>query len=174
MRISTKSILAGIAVLTAFVLSASLQAQPVTTKDQLVGSWQLVSFTATSGNQVSYPLGDHPGGYIGFSPARFWVMLVDSSRKAPAAAALTEAESVSLMKTSAAYTGRYDVDPAQTPDGIKVTIHVDAAANQALTGTNRVFFMRVDGNKLTLKSPSVLIPMTGAMSVVQLQFVRTD
>jgi hypothetical protein len=174
MRILTKSILAGIAVLTTIALSASSQAQPATAKDQLVGTWQLVSFTATAGDQVSYPLGEHPGGYIGFSPDRFWVMLVDSTRKAPAAAALTDAEAVSLMKTSAAYTGKYDVDPAQTPDGIKVTIHVDAAANQALTGTNRVFFMRLDGDKLTLKSPSVLIPMTGAMSVVRLQFVRTD
>ena len=119
------------------------------TKDKLVGTWQLVTFTATSGNQVSYPLGEHPGGYIGFSPARFWVMLVDSARKAPAAAALTDAEAVSLMKTSASYTGRYDVDPAQTPDGMKVTVHVDAASNQALTGTNRVFFMHVDGDKLT-------------------------
>jgi Lipocalin-like domain len=101
-------------------------------------------------------------------------MLVDSTRKAQAAAALTDAEAVSLMKTSAAYTGRYDVDPAQTPDGIKVTIHVDAAANQSLTGTNRVFFMRVDGDKLTLKSPAVFVPMTGLTSAVQLQFVRTD
>jgi hypothetical protein len=174
MRISTKSILAGITVLTAIVLSAPLRAQPAMATDQLVGTWQLESFTATSGSQVSYPLGEHPGGYIGFSPARFWVMLVDSTRKAPAAAALTDAEAVSLMKTSASYTGRYDTDPAQTPDGIKVTIHVDAAANQALTGTNRVFFMRVDGNKLTLKSPAVVVPMTGLTSVVQLQFVRTD
>jgi hypothetical protein len=174
MRILIAPASAAIVALMMMVLSVPLQAQPVTTKDQLVGTWQLVSFTATSGNQVSYPLGEHPGGYIGFSPARFWVMLVDSSRKAPAAAALTDAEAVSLMKTSASYTGRYDVDPAQTPDGIKVTIHVDAASNQALTGTNRVFFMRVDGDKLTLKSPAVVVPMTGLTSVVQLQFVRTD
>jgi hypothetical protein len=174
MRIPIPFASAAIVALTMMVLAVPLQAQPVTAKDQLVGTWQLVSFAATGGNQVSYPLGERPGGYIGFSPARFWVMLVDSTRKAPAAAALTDAEAVSLMKTSAAYTGRYDVDPAQTPDGIKVTIHVDAAANQSLTGTNRVFFMRVDGDKLTLKSPAVFVPMTGLTSAVQLQFVRTD
>jgi hypothetical protein len=44
---------------------------------------------------------------------------MDSTRKAPAAAALTDAEAVSLMKSHAAYTGKYDVDPAQTPDGTK-------------------------------------------------------
>jgi Lipocalin-like domain len=172
MRITTAPFLAAFAALAAIVLSVPLQAQM--TRDQLVGTWQLATFTATSGNQVSYPLGEHPGGYIGFSPARFWVMLVDSTRKAPAAAALTDAEAVSLMKTSASYTGRYDVDPAQTPDGMKVTIHVDAASNQTLTGTNRVFFMHVDGDKLTLKSPAVFVPMTGLTSAVQLHFVRTD
>ena len=101
-------------------------------------------------------------------------MLVDSARKRPAAAALTDAEAVSFMKTSASYTGRYDVDPAQTPDGMKVTIHVDAAANQALTGTDRVFFMRVDGDKLTLKSPAVFVPMTGSTNAVELHLVRTE
>jgi Lipocalin-like domain len=174
MRITTAPFLAALAALAAIVLSVPLHAQQVMTRDQLVGTWQLTTFTATSGNQVSYPLGEHPGGYIGFSPARFWVMLVDSARKATAAAALTDAEAVSLMKTSASYTGRYDVDPTQTPDGMKVVIHVDAASNQTLTGTNRVFFMHVDGDKLTLKSPAVFVPMTGLTSAVQLHFVRTD
>jgi hypothetical protein len=41
-------------------------------------------------------------------------MLIDSTRKAPAAAALTDAEAVSLMKSHVAYTAKYAVDPAQT------------------------------------------------------------
>ena len=70
--------------------------------------------------------------------------------KSSSGATLTDAEAISLMKSQVAYTGKYDVDPAQTPDGIKITIHVDAASNQALTGTNRVFYARVDGNKMSL------------------------
>jgi Lipocalin-like domain len=150
------------------------QAQQTTIKNHLVGTWQLVAFKATSGDKVSYPLGEQPGGSIGFSPARFWVMLVDTTRKAPASAALTDAEAISLMKSSASYTGKYDAEPTPTLDGIKVTIHVDAATNQALTGTDRIFFMRVDGGKLTLKSPAVVVPMTGAISVVELDFVKTE
>jgi hypothetical protein len=155
------------------VSAPSLAEQPMT-KDELACAWQLVSFKATAGDQVSYPLGEHPGGYVGFSPTRFWVMLVDSTRKAPVAAALTDAEAVSLMKSHAAYTGKYDVDPAQTPDGIKITIIVDAASNQALAGTNRVLYTRVDDNKLTLKSPAIVVPMSGLKSVVQLEFVKAD
>jgi hypothetical protein len=144
------------------------------TKEKLAGVWQLVSFKATAGDQVSYPLGEHPGGYVGISPTRYWVMLIDSTRKAPAAATLTDAESVSLMKSHVAYTGRYDVDPAQTPDGIKITIHVDAASNQALTGTNRVVYTRVDGNKMTQKSPALVVGTSGVTSVVQLEFVKAE
>jgi hypothetical protein len=87
---------------------------------------------------------------------------------------MTDAEAASFMKSSAAYTGKYVADPTPTPDGIKITIHVDAAANQALTGTDRVLFVRIDGDKLTLKSPAIVIPTTGQTGVVQLDFVKAD
>jgi hypothetical protein len=174
MRLSTRLIAAAIVALGTIVLAALAQAQTATTKDQLEGTWRLESFRATSGGKVSYPLGEKPGGFIGFASSRYWVVIVDSGRNAPAAAALADAEAGALMKSSIAYTGKFDVDPAQTPDGIKITIHVDAAVNQAITGTNRVFFLRVDGNKLSFKSPAVVVPTTGLTSVVQLELVKAD
>jgi hypothetical protein len=156
------------------VNSASLaQAQSAATKE-VVGTWRLVSAKSTSGNEVKNMFGEHPGGYIGFTASRFWVMLVDTDRKAPAGAVLTDSEALSMMKTSAAYTGKYDADQAPTSEGIKAVIHVDAAAQQALAGTDRVFFVRVEGNRLTLKSPSVFVPMTGLTSAVQLEFVKVE
>jgi Lipocalin-like domain len=171
-----KSFNMSICMATAAIMFAVLpaRAEENASKSQFAGAWLLKSFKATTGDQVNYPLGEHPGGYVGFSPTRFWVMLVDATRKAPAAAAMTDAEAASFMKSSAAYTGRYVADPIPTPDGIKITIHVDAAANQALTGTDRVLFVRVDGDKLTLKSPAIVIPTTGQTSVVQLDFVKAD
>jgi hypothetical protein len=154
--------------------SAQSEAQEMMTKQKLVGPWQLVSFKATAGDKVSYPLGEHPGGYIEITPARYWVMLIDPTRTSPAAATLTDAESISLMKSQVAYTGKYDVDPVQTPDGIKVTVHVDAAANQALAGTNRVLYHRVDGNKMTVKSPALVVGTSGITSVVQLEYVKAE
>jgi hypothetical protein len=170
------SILAAIAGLAMIVGSVPSRAQSQMTKDELIGTWQIVSFKATSGDQVSYPLGEHPNGYWGFSPTRLWVLLTSSARKAPAAAAFTDAEAVSLMKSHAAYSGKYDADPAQTPEGIKIAVHVDASSSQALTGTERVFFMRVVDRKLTAKSPSLLIPMSGLTltGILQLEFVKTD
>jgi hypothetical protein len=166
-------------VLTAVIVSGTIavlapsQAEEMT-KDQLLGTWQAVSFKTTTGDQVGYPLGQRPGGYLGFTEKRFWVMLVDTTRKAAAASAMTEAEASSQMKSHAAYSAKYEVDRAQTPDGIKVSVYPDAASNQALTGTTRVFYMLVDGNKLTLKSPGVVIPTTGQTSIVQLDLVKVD
>jgi hypothetical protein len=139
------------------------------TKNELLGTWQIVSFEAIAEDKVSYPLGERPTGYIGFSPDRFWVMLADSRRQPPLAATLTDAEAISLMRSSAAYTGKYEAVGGQSTDDIKVTTHVDAASNQALVGTDRVFFMRMDGEKLKLKSPAVVVP-NGSTSVVQLEF----
>ncbi len=144
------------------------------TKDQVVGTWQLVSFKATAGGQVSYPLGKRPGGYIGLTGERFWSLVLDSNRSAPAGAEMTEAEALALMKSNSAYTGKYDADPVQTPDGIKIVIHVDAAVAQAIAGTDRIFFVRVDGNKLTLKSPLVFVPPIGQTTTVELDFVRAS
>jgi hypothetical protein len=172
--LSTSALAAIIAFGTTIAGSAPSEAQEMMTKEKLVGPWQLASFKATAGDKVSYPLGEHPGGYIEITPTRYWVMLVDPTRKAPAAATLTDAESVSLMKSHVAYTGKYDVDPAQTSDGIKITIHVDAASNQALTGTNRVLYARVDGKKMTVKSPTLVVGTSGVTSVVELEYVKAE
>jgi Lipocalin-like domain len=162
------------AAIVTFGTIAASEAQEMMTKEKLVGPWQLVSFKATAGDKVNYPLGEHPGGYIEITPTRYWVMLIDPTRKSPAAATLTDAESMSLMKSHVAYTGKYDVDPAQTPDGIKITIHVDAASNQALTGRDRVLYARLDGHKMTVKSPALVVGTSGVTSVVQLEYVKAE
>ena len=87
MKILTTSALAAILSIAAPALS---QAQETMTKEKLVGPWQLVSFKATAGDKVSYPLGEHPGGYIEITPTRYWVMLVDPARKPPAATTPTD------------------------------------------------------------------------------------
>ena len=150
MKVSTSALAAIVAFGTIAGLAPS-EAQETMTKEKLAGPWRLVSFKATAGDKVSYPLGEHPVGYTEITPTRYWVMAIDPTRKAPAATTLTDAESILLMKSHVAYTGKYDVDPAQTPDGIKITIHVDAASNQALTGTNRVLYARLDANKMTVR-----------------------
>jgi hypothetical protein len=52
-----------------------------------------------------------------------------------------------MMKSHVGWTGKYTT-AEQTSDGIKVTAHVDAASSQAITGNDRVYFMRVEGQQI--------------------------
>jgi hypothetical protein len=155
------------------IASASYAQQPTTTKDQIVGTWRVQTLTATSGDKVTHPLGEQPTGYVTMTPERMWLLFVDATRKPPAAPTLTDAEAAEMMKTQVAWTGNYSTG-AQTADGIKVTAHVDTSSSQTITGHDRVYFMRVDGNKMTVKSPGVVVPMTGALSVVEFELLRSD
>ncbi len=167
-----KTLLAA-AALALFVTSMPIYARQLTTKQQLVGTWKVVTLKTTSGGKVSNPLGEHPAGYVSVTPTRIWLLFVDSTRKAPAAPTLTDAEAIAAMKSYVAWTGKY-VTTDQTTDGIKLTAHVDTASSEAINATDRVYFMRVDGNRLQMKSPGVIVPMTGALSIVEIELVKSD
>jgi hypothetical protein len=153
--------------------SGPSHAQQTITKDQLIGSWKVLNLKATSGDKVTYPLGEQVAGYVTITPTRFWLLFVDATRKAPAAPALTDAEAIAMMKTQVAWTGKYTT-VEQTAEGIKLTAHVDAASSQAIFDTDRVYFMRVEGDKMKVKSPGVIVPMTGAKSIVEFELVKAD
>ena len=146
--------------------------QQTMTKDQLIGSWKVLNLKATTGDKVTYPLGEQVAGYVTITPTRFWLLFVDGTRKAPAAPTLTDAEAIAMMKTQVAWTGKY-ATAEQTADGIKLTAHVDAASSQAIFNTDRVYFVRVDDNKMTVTG-KVIVPMTGATSTVEFDLVRSD
>ena len=153
--------------------AAPSYAQQATTKDQLIGSWRVLNLKATTGDKVAYPLGEQVAGYVTITPTRFWLLFVDATRKAPAAPTLTDAEAIAMMRTQVAWTGKYTT-AEQTAEGIKLTAHVDAASSQAIFDTDRVYFIRVDGNKMMVKSPGVIVPMTGATSIVEFELVKAD
>ena len=78
-----------------------------------------------------------------------------------------------MMKTQVAWTGKYTT-AEQSAEGIKLTAHVDAASSQAIFDTDRVYFIRVDGDKMIVRSPGVIVPMTGATSIVEFELVKAD
>jgi hypothetical protein len=153
--------------------SGPSHAQQTITKDQLIGSWKVLNLKATTGDKVTYPLGEQVAGYVTVTPTRFWLLFVDATRKTPAAPALTDAEAIAMMKTQVAWTGKYTT-AEQTAEGIKLTAHVDAASSQAIFDTDRVYFIGIDGDKMKVKSPGVIVPMTGATSIVEFELVKAD
>jgi hypothetical protein len=148
-------------------------ARPAITKDQLVGSWKVLYLKATTGDNVAWPLGEQVSGFVTITPTRIWLLFVDGTRKAPAAPALADVEAIAMMKTQVAWTGKYALGEP-TADGLRLTAHVGAASSQAIFNTDRVYFVRFDGDKLLFKSPGVIVPMTGQTSIVEFGLVKSD
>jgi hypothetical protein len=167
-----KILLASIIAVTA--AAGPSHAQQTTAKDQLIGSWKVLNLKATTRDKVTFPLGEQVAGYVTITPTRFWLLFVDATRKAPAAPTLTDAEAIAMMKTQVAWTGKYTTAEQSAEEGIKLTAHVDAASSQAIFDTDRVYFIRVTGNKMMVKSPGVIVPMTGQTSVVEFELEKAD
>jgi hypothetical protein len=161
------------AALSCLAMVAPTYGQQATTRDQIIGSWKVLNLKATTGNKVSYPLGEKVEGFVTITSDRIWLLFVDGTRKAPASAALTDAESIAMMKSHVAWTGKY-VTGEQSSDGIELTARVDAASSEAINKTDRIYFIRAHDDRLSFKSPGVIVPMTGAMSVVEFEMVRAD
>lgn len=162
-----------VAALTTTFAASVAYAQQASMKDQLIGTWKVVSLRGLTHGLVKYPLGERPSGYVTITPTRMWLLFVDSLRAAPGSVTLTDAEAIAAMKTSVAWTGQYTIG-AQGPAGLKATAHVDTASSPALRGTDRIYYMKVVGNKLTMRSPGVIEPMTGIKSALVIELVRAD
>jgi hypothetical protein len=91
-EIAMNKVLLAVATFALVVAAVPSHAQQATTKDQLIGSWKVLSLKATTGDRVSYPLGEQVAGYVTITPTRFWLLFVDATRKAPAAPTLTDDE----------------------------------------------------------------------------------
>ena len=77
-----------------------------------------------------------------------------------------------MIKTHVAWTSTYTL-AEQTPDGLKATAHIDAAPGEAINHTDRDYFVRVDGNRLLVKS-NVSNPATRVAIVAGGEFVKVQ
>ena len=113
----------------------------------ILGTWKLQSlvYEAIATGQRSSPFGDHPDGYLSYSPdGRMYAIGVAEDRPKPRDPVPTEEENAKLQGSMFAYAGTY------TADGEKVVHHVDISWNQSWTGTDLVRFYKLEGNTLTI------------------------
>lgn len=136
-------------------------------KNDLVGTWKLVSYQATrpNGERIA-PYGERPVGFITYtSDGRMSVILGRSGRKPLAGDrfSASEAERAAAFSDSLAYAGRY------TFDGAKVVHHVEIATLQNYAGTDQVRLAKLEGNRLTLRAT---VPMAGEQRTSELVWER--
>ena len=119
-------------------------------REKLLGNWKLVSFFTedVQTKQRSSVFGEHPNGFIGFTPDRFFAFAMAEGRKAPQ----TPEEQAAAYRTVVAYTGTWRLE------GEKFIVKVDVAWNPAWVGTDQVRFWRVDGNKLFITTAPNSMP----------------
>ena len=116
-------------------------------ENPILGTWKLQSlvFEAIATGQRSSPFGDHPVGYLGYSPdGRMFAIGVVEDRPKPRDVVPTDEEKAKLQESMFAYAGTY------TADGEKVIHQVDISWNQSWTGTDLVRFYKLDSNTLTI------------------------
>jgi len=144
----------------------------VQTKEQLVGTYRLVSYRrtvlATGGSEDLY--GKSPQGYITYGrEGRMMALFVKDERPKPSDfAKMTDQERASLFKTMTAYGGTYDFD------GKTVTHHIDVSWNQIWTGTDVFRTVSFDGRRITLTTKPAPNPTDGKVGVSVLTWEKVD
>jgi hypothetical protein len=118
--------------------------------EKLLGNWKLISFYTEDlqTKQRNNVYGDHPHGFAGITPSRFFAFTAADGRTAP----LTPEEQAAAYRTLIAYTGKWGVE------GDKFVTKVDVASNPAWVGTEQVRFWRFEGDELIITSTPVSIP----------------
>jgi hypothetical protein len=127
--------------------------------ERLAGNWKLVScFTEdVQTKQQNNVYGEHPNGYMGFTPAgRFFGLITADKQTAPQ----TTEEQAAAYRSMLAYTGKWRLEAE------KFIVKVDAAWNEGWVGTEQVRFWRLDGNKLLITSAPIPNPnAAGSMMI---------
>lgn len=128
----------------------------------LIGTWKMQTYTreviATGARSNAF--GEHPDGYISYSPdGRMYAIFGPGERIKPAAMAPTDKEAAELQRTIVSYAGTYTLEG----EG-KVTHHVDISWNQSFTGTEQVRFYKLVGDVLTITTPPFGNAATGGES----------
>ena len=141
-------------------------------ENAIVGTWQLTSFSliVADTKETSRPYGDHPTGYIQFSPGGHMVMfLAASDLKPPISGSYTDAERAEVHRgIVGAYAGTYTVD------GNTVIYHVLTSWRPEWIGRNQVRYFEINGTNLTIKTTPVTFTRTGQTIVATLTFDRVE
>ena len=158
----TKWLLSAALMLSAFGFTAIAQ-----TKESLVGTWKLVSAKDTTDTgEVKDAYGQNPTGFLTYTPdGRVMAVIANGGRKplsVPDKASAPVEERAEAFSTFAAYAGSYSFT------GDRVIHHFEVASTQNLVNTDGVRFVKLEGDRLTMRTPPFL---TGSVHVAYREFL---
>jgi Lipocalin-like domain len=150
MRVMAKPTAWAILIVASVVL-ASGQTGAADDRQQVIGFWKLISYVVEiqATGQIEQVMGQHPTGYVNFSPeGRVMFILTGEGRKP----AKTTEERADLLSTLVAYTGTYRIE------GDRWITKVDVAWNPEWVGTEQARSFRIDGERLQVLTPWRVMP----------------
>jgi hypothetical protein len=138
----------------------------------VVGTWRITSWSVLTleTNEVSYPVGENPIGYIQYSSGGHMVVFLQKGNPPqPPGQIYPDAYRAQVHKDLfAAYAGTYSVE------GNKVTHHIVASSLPHQIGSDQVRYTEINGNKLTIKTAPAIFTQTGKQIVSTLAFERVE
>ena len=127
----------------------------------LVGAWHITGFfrTEEGSKKITYPVGEHPIGYMIFTPGgHMAVMVTASNRKMPKVPySLTDRGTV-MLDIAAAYVGPYKLK------GDQLTVHETTTLRPDNVGLDSLRTIKIEGNKLTVINAPATNSLNGAVA----------
>ena len=135
----------------ASVVLASPQTCAADDHEQVIGFWKLVSYVVEiqATGQIEPVMGQHPTGYVNFSPEGRVMFILTGEGRRPAK---TTEERAELLSTLVAYTGNYRIE------GDKWITKVDVAWNPEWVGTEQARSFKIEGERLHVLTPWRIMP----------------
>ncbi len=132
-------------------VAAKAQPKVRTAKEQIVGLYRLARVVRRTADGQETVTNANPTGRISYDSAgRVWVLLAPAGRPAPQDQRNVTADEYKAMAAGLmAYFGSYQLDEANQ----KLIIHIEAAANPALTGTTIERVYKLTDTTLTMTVP---------------------
>src|SRR5579864_1553801 len=140
--------------------------------NSVVGTWQLMSVSSIvlETKETIRPFGDHPTGYLQYSPGGHMVAFLTAGElKPPASGCYTDAERADVHRAIAGgYAGTYTVE------GNKVIHHILTAWRPEWIGGDQIRYFEINRKNLTIKTAPIKSQQTGQGVVATLTFERVE
>jgi hypothetical protein len=151
--------------------NADVTGSALAAENPLLGTWKLQSLVSEviATGQRSNSFGDHPDGYLSYSPdGRMYSIVVSKNRPNPGDADPSDDEKLKLQGSMIAYAGTY------TLSGEAVLYNIDISWNQSWTGRHQLRFYKLDGDTLTLTTAPARSPINGQESKFVLVYKKVQ
>lgn len=136
------------------------------TKDELVGTWKLMSASSTTskGERNETPYGADPVGFLTYTEEGRVTSLISYGGRKPLSIGATPQEQAEAFSTFLAYTGRY------TRSGDKVTHHIEVSSIQNYVNKDLIRSIKFQGDQIVLITPPTLV--NGKIQTIKLIWQR--